>query len=227
MSPSPHIDEQPVLVLDAIAYDYVDRRRTVPVLRNLSVSVSPGERLALLGPSGSGKSTILDIASGLRRPTAGRGQLLGHDLTTSSPGDLANLRLNSVARIYQDFQLFPRLSALDNAAIVPRLKGMPKKQSRDLARDALNRVGMAHRLDHRPSQLSGGEQQRIAIARALVTEPLLLLADEPTGSLDADLRDEIVDLIIEVLPTAAIITVSHDPEVAARMSRTVRIERTA
>ncbi len=226
MSPSPHIDEQPVLVLDAIAYDYVDRRRTVPVLRNLSVSVSPGERLALLGPSGSGKSTILDIASGLRRPTAGWGQLLGHDLTTSSPGDLANLRLNSVARIYQDFQLFPRLSALDNAAIVPRLKGMPKKQSRDLAGDALNRVGMAHRLDHRPSQLSGGEQQRIAIARALVTEPLLLLADEPTGSLDADLRDEIVDLIIEVLPTAAIITVSHDPEVAARMSRTVRIERT-
>jgi predicted ABC-type transport system involved in lysophospholipase L1 biosynthesis ATPase subunit len=227
MNTTPRIDEQPVLVLDAIAYGYVDGRRTVPVLRDLSVSVSPGERLALLGPSGSGKSTILDIVSGLRRPTAGKGQLLGHDLTTSRPGELANLRLNHVARIYQDFQLFPRLSALDNAAIIPRLKGMAKKQSRDLAGDALDRVGMAHRLDHRPSQLSGGEQQRVAVARALVTEPALLLADEPTGSLDTDLRDEIVSLIIDVLPAAAIILVSHDPAVAARMGRTVRINRAA
>jgi ABC-type lipoprotein export system ATPase subunit len=223
-APSSADKVQPVLAMENVGYEHVNKRRVLRVLDGFSIVVQPGERLALLGPSGSGKTTILDIACGLRRPTFGSGQLLQHDLALAAPAELARLRLHHVARVYQDFQLFARLSVLDNTALVPMLQGVRKDEARDRAREAVARVGMVKRLGHRPSELSGGEQQRVAIARALVTAPDLLLADEPTGSLDAALRDEIIDLIIEVLPHASVVLVTHDLAAASRMDRVVRLK---
>jgi predicted ABC-type transport system involved in lysophospholipase L1 biosynthesis ATPase subunit len=207
--------------LSGVSFAFRKGRRTVSVLESFSVAVAAGEIVALLGESGSGKSTALSLISGERLPDAGSVAVLGIELTGMSRGERAQFRLTNVAQIYQDFQLLPMSTALDNVALPLSLRGMPRAEALERADRALGDVGMARRLEHRPSELSGGEQQRVAIARAVVCEPRVLLADEPTGSLDAGRRDEILDLMLDKLRGTTTILVTHDPEVARRADRTI------
>lgn len=207
--------------LNGVSYAYRKGRRTISVLESFSLTVAEGEIVALLGESGSGKSTALSLISGERLPDAGSVVVLGIELTGISQGERAAFRLTNIAQVYQDFQLLPMLTALDNVALPLSLRGMPRAQAVQRAEGALADVGMARRLEHRPSELSGGEQQRVAIARAVVCEPRVLLADEPTGSLDAARRDEILDLMLDELRGTTTILVTHDPAVAGRANRTV------
>ncbi|WP_051208776.1 ABC transporter ATP-binding protein [Propionicicella superfundia] len=212
-----------VLELDDVSLSFIHRRRRVHVLDEFSMTVAPGERVALLGESGSGKSTVLALASGVRLPETGDVRLFGDSLVGASSAARAALRLRHLAHIYQDFRLLPMLTAQENVAFVLRLRDESRQSALAKAEEALREVGMARRLGHRPAELSGGEQQRVAIARALVSRPSLLLADEPTGSLDATKRDGILDLMLRVIPDAAIILVTHDPAVAERASRVVEL----
>ncbi|MCL2315595.1 MAG: ABC transporter ATP-binding protein [Actinomycetia bacterium] len=212
-----------ILALSDVSFAFRQRRRRVQVLDGFDLSVAPGERVALLGESGSGKSTVLRLASGVLVADAGTVTLMDHDLGRASVAQRAALRLAHVAHIYQDFRLFDALTAEENVGFVPRLCGASASAALDDARECLRRVGMGRRLQHRPGELSGGECQRVAIARALVAGPDLVLADEPTGALDAARRDEILDVMFSVLPDAAFILVTHDPTVAARASRVVEM----
>ncbi|MBI2781628.1 MAG: ABC transporter ATP-binding protein [Chloroflexi bacterium] len=207
--------------LRGVSFAFRKGRRTVPVLESFNLSVADGEIVALLGESGQGKSTALSLVSGERVPDGGSVEVLGFDLARMSRDARAQFRLANIAQIYQDFQLLPMLTAVDNVALPLSLRGMPRARATDMARSALADVGMARRLEHRPGELSGGEQQRVAIARAVVCEPKVLLADEPTGSLDADRRDEILNLMLEELRGTTTILVTHDPAVAGRAHRTV------
>lgn len=209
--------------LNGASFAFRKGRRSIPVLDSFSLTVAEGEVVALLGESGSGKSTALSFVSGERLPDEGSITVLGIDLAGLSRGDRAKFRLNNVAQIYQDFQLLPMLTAVDNVALPLSLRGMPRAQASERAAQALADVGMGRRLDHRPGELSGGEQQRVAIARAVVCEPKVLLADEPTGSLDADRRDEILDLMLDRLRGTTAILVTHDPEVARRADRILQM----
>jgi len=212
-----------ILALSDVSFAYRQGRRRVQVLDDFDLVVAPGERVALLGESGSGKSTVLRLASGVLVADAGTVTLMDRDLGQASVAQRAALRLAHVAHIYQDFRLFDALTAEENVAFVPRLRGTPVSEALDAARKCLGRVGMGRRLQHRPKELSGGECQRVAIARALVAGPDLVLADEPTGALDAARRDETLDVMFSVLPDAAFVLVTHDPTVAARASRVVQM----
>jgi predicted ABC-type transport system involved in lysophospholipase L1 biosynthesis ATPase subunit len=212
-----------ILDLSHVSFAYRRGRRRIQVLEGFDLMVAPGERVALLGESGSGKSTVLRLASGVLVAGAGTVTLMGQDLGRASVAQRASLRLRHVAHIYQDFRLFDELTAEENVAFVLRLRGAAAAEAQHDARDCLARVGMARRLQHRPGELSGGEGQRVAIARALVASPDLVLADEPTGALDARHRNEILDVMFEVLPSAAFVLVTHDPTVAARATRVVEM----
>lgn len=212
--------------LDSVGYAYRMRGHVVPVLEGLSFEVAPGEHVCLLGESGSGKSTVLDLVAALRLPDRGQVRVLGTVTSSLSLRQRADLRLRHVAHIYQDFRLFPMMTAVDNVAVVPRLRGASRSEAVDRAAVALEQVGLRHRLGHRPDELSGGEQQRVAIARALVTEAAIVLADEPTGALDAGLRTEVLDLMDATLRDAARIVVTHDPVVADHASRVIVLPRT-
>lgn len=212
-----------ILTMDDVTFAYRRGRRRIPVLQGFDLRIAAGERVALLGESGSGKSTVLALASGVAQPDAGQVILAGQDLGRLSVGRRAALRLRHVAHVYQDFRLFPQLTAEENVAFPLRLRGESGPEALEAARACLRKVGIGHRLEHRPGELSGGERQRVAIARALVAKPDLVLADEPTGALDARLRDEILDVLFGVLPKAAFVLVTHDPQVAARASRVVEL----
>jgi predicted ABC-type transport system involved in lysophospholipase L1 biosynthesis ATPase subunit len=203
------------------------RGHRVSVLEGLSLDVEKGEHVSLLGESGSGKSTVLDLVAALRVPDEGEVVVLGRGTSSLTPAQRADLRLRHVAHIYQDFRLFPMLTAADNVAVVPRLRGAGRSEATERAVAALEEVGLGHRLGHRPDELSGGEQQRVAIARALVSGAEILLADEPTGALDAGLRTEVLDLMDAALSASARIVVTHDPAVAERASRVVTLARNA
>lgn len=212
-----------LLELENVRYEYLDKRHTVPVLRDLSLKVDAGERVALVGRSGSGKTTVLNLAAGKLVASSGTVRLLGQDLSSLDADARARVRLRTVAYVHQDFQLLERYSALENVQLPLRLQGASPAEARERAVEALERVDLRGRLDHTPGQLSGGEQQRVAIARAVVTEPQLLLADEPTGALDAGLRDEILELLYEQRGGAAVLLVTHDPEVASTTDRAITL----
>jgi predicted ABC-type transport system involved in lysophospholipase L1 biosynthesis ATPase subunit len=207
--------------LNGVSFAFRKGRRRISVLESFSLAVAEGDIVALLGESGSGKSTVLSIISGERLPDSGEVVVLDNELTGMTRGERADFRLTNIAQIYQDFQLLPMSTALDNVALPLLLRGMARTDAVARAGRALADVGMKRRLDHRPSELSGGEQQRVAIARAVVCEPRVLLADEPTGSLDADRRDEILDLMLDELRGTTTILVTHDPEVARRAHSTI------
>jgi predicted ABC-type transport system involved in lysophospholipase L1 biosynthesis ATPase subunit len=207
--------------MERVGYAYPRRGGAVQVLADVTLRVAPGERVAVVGASGSGKSTVLALASGVLRPTGGRVAVDGLDLGPLDADARAAVRLWKVAHVYQDFRLLPMLSAVENVAVVPRLRGVPAAEAIEAARDALHRVGMSRRAQHRPAELSGGEQQRVALARAFVAHPLLLLADEPTGSLDAGLRDDVLGVLLDVCAESAVVLVTHDPQVATVAHRTV------
>ena len=197
----------------------------VPALRGVSVQVEPGEFAAIIGPSGSGKSTLMHLLGLLDRPTGGTITVGGRDATGLTDTELAVLRNETIGFVFQSFQLLPRTTATDNVSLPLVYRGTPRRERRDRAVEALQTVGLGHRLDHRPSQMSGGEQQRVAIARALVGEPRVLLADEPTGNLDTRTGEEIM-AILETLNRdrgVAVLLVTHDRDVAERARRQIHM----
>jgi predicted ABC-type transport system involved in lysophospholipase L1 biosynthesis ATPase subunit len=208
-----------------VSFSFPKGRRRIQVLEKFSLDVAEGDVIALLGQSGCGKSTVLSLVAGLRVPDQGTVEVLGVRLAQLDVKARAEFRLTRVAQIYQDFELLPMLTAQENVALLLRLKGEDRSSSRERAKAALEDVGMGHRLQHLPGELSGGERQRVSIARAVVASPSLLLADEPTGSLDADLRDEILDLMLGRLAGTTTVLVTHDPAVAERANRIVRMDR--
>lgn len=197
----------------------------VDALRGVDLTIAPGEFVALVGPSGSGKSTVLNQIGGLDRPTSGQVWINDTELSASGERTLTRHRRQHVGFVFQTFNLLPRLTAEENVALPLMFSGVPQKERRERARALLERVGLGQRLNHRPTQLSGGEQQRVAIARALVGEPALLLADEPTGNLDTVIGAEIMALLKELNAERGLtlLVVTHDPEVAAFADRVVKL----
>ncbi len=198
---------------------------TVDALRGVSLTVEQGDYAAIVGPSGSGKSTLMHLLGGLDRPTTGTLRVGGRDVATMTEDELAHVRNETIGFVFQSFQLLARTSAVDNVGMPLVYRGARRSERRRRAQTALERVGMGHRLDHRPNELSGGEQQRVAIARALVGEPQVLLADEPTGNLDTRTGAEVMALLerLNAEQGVAVVLVTHDLEVAARARRQVRV----
>lgn len=193
------------------------------ILRDIDLEITPGEALAVVGASGSGKSTLLAILAGLDTPSTGTVQIEGQDLFALDEDARAGLRGRAIGFVFQSFQLLPACTALDNVALPLELAGDPSADAR--AGEALKRVGLGERLGHYPKHLSGGEQQRVALARAFVVRPRLLLADEPTGSLDAASGETVIRLLFEMNREyrTTLVLVTHDETLAARCSRTVRL----
>jgi len=195
------------------------------VLRDVSLELSPGDSLAIVGPSGSGKSTLLNILGTLDRPTDGTVTLGDADPFTLPPNDLSHFRARRIGFVFQDHHLLPQCTAAENV-LLPRLAlGRVRAEDRDRAARLLERTGLAGRASHRPSELSGGERQRVAIARALMNEPSLVLADEPTGNLDARAAEAVGDLLAEVTADARaiLVVVTHSEPLAARFARRLRM----
>ena len=196
----------------------------VNVLRGIDLEVAGGETLGVIGPSGSGKSTLLMVMAGLERVSAGRVSVAGRDLAGLDEDQLARFRRDAIGIVFQSFHLIPTMTALENVALPLELTGAADAFAR--AEAELASVGLAHRLAHRPGQLSGGEQQRVAVARAFVARPRLLLADEPSGNLDGATGRAVIDLLFELHRRhgTTLVLVSHDPALAARCARVVRVE---
>ncbi len=195
----------------------------VNILRGINLAVAAGESVAVVGPSGSGKSTMLMVMAGLERPSAGTVRIAGQDITGFDEDRMALFRREHIGIVFQGFHLIPTMTALENVAVPLEFAG--DRQAFAHARKGLEAVGLGHRLSHYPGQLSGGEQQRVALARAFAAEPSLLLADEPTGNLDAATGSAIVDLMFELCRRrdATLLLITHDIDLAARCDRTVRM----
>lgn len=213
----------PVLELRGVELTLPASSGPVHILKGVDLAVQPGESLSIVGPSGSGKSSLMSVAAGLERATSGEIELLGKPVHRRSEGDLARLRRGHVGFVFQSFHLMPTMTALEN--VMAPLEIARRKQVRDAARNALEIVGLSHRLGHYPGQLSGGERQRVAVARALAVEPKIVFADEPTGNLDSASGSLIADLLFSATRDngAALVLVTHDRELAARADRQVEM----
>lgn len=209
------------LKLSGVSKGFGDAGHRVEVLSDVSLEMAAGESLAITGPSGSGKSTLLHIVGALDRPDSGQVTLDGDDPYALAERDLAAFRNERVGFVFQDHHLLPQYSVLENVLIPTQAFGRSPADAPQRARELLDRVGLAHRLTHRPAQLSGGERQRVAVARALINRPKLLLCDEPTGSLDHDNATGVADLLFELHRAASniLICVTHSAELAARFGR--------
>ena len=200
-----------------ICKDYPQGRETVRVLKNVSLQVKEGDYLAIMGPSGSGKTTLRNLIRCLDVPTSGSYLLAGKDLHGATANELAQVRNKLLGFVFQSFYLLPKMSAVDNVALPLLYAGVPKKERRERAVEALKLMGLGERLEFRPNQLSGGQCQRVAIARAIVGEPKLLLADEPTGALDSASGDQIMDIFDSLNQNGAtIIMITHERSIAER-----------
>jgi len=214
---------EPLIDLSDIRLSFGEGPAQVDVLNGASLKLLPGETAALLGPSGSGKSSLLAVTAGLERANGGKALLLGSDMGALDEDALARLRGRGVGIVLQSFHLLPTMTALENVAVPLELAGADG--ARDRACAELEAVGLGHRLNHYPAQLSGGEQQRVAIARATAPLPRLLLADEPTGNLDAATGAAIIDLLFERASAAGagLLVITHDPAIAARAGRVLKM----
>jgi putative ABC transport system ATP-binding protein len=220
---APHRDR--MIELRSVTKVYHSGRHSVTSVRGISLRIAAGEFVSIMGPSGSGKSTLLHLIGGLDTPTTGSVLFEGRDLAQLSDRELSLVRRRRIGFVFQFFNLLPALSAVENLALPLMLAGWSRRRALQPARAALDRVSLGHRADHLPDELSGGEMQRVSIARALVMEPALILCDEPTGSLDSVSGSEILDLLRE-LPEAgkrSLVMVTHDPLAAARGDRLVRV----
>ncbi|MBW5442295.1 ABC transporter ATP-binding protein [Vibrio cholerae] len=218
------LSSAPLVELQQICKHYTSGQNVVKALDGVDLTIRHGEFLAILGPSGSGKSTLMNVLGCLDKPTAGRYQLDGHPVDSLSTQQLAAIRNQKIGFVFQSFNLLEYASALDNVALPLVYAGVKAKDRRRRATELLTRVGLADRLDHKPSQLSGGQKQRVAIARALINQPQILLADEPTGALDSKSGAEIEALFNELHREGrTIIVVTHDNELAKRTKRIVTI----
>jgi lipoprotein-releasing system ATP-binding protein len=214
------------LGLDAVGKVYnPGTPAAVAVLEGASLTLAEGEVVALVAPSGAGKSTLLHIAGLLDTPTGGAVRLMGQAVADLGDGARTRLRRDTIGFIYQFHHLLPEFSALENVAMPQRAAGVGREPASARARALLESVGLGHRLDHRPAELSGGEQQRVAVARALANGPRLLLADEPTGNLDPETSARVFDILLERVRGAglAALIATHNPELAARMDRVLRL----
>ncbi|MCX4188665.1 lipoprotein-releasing ABC transporter ATP-binding protein LolD [Methylophaga sp. OBS3] len=211
----------PVLVCRQLAKRYKDGQLETPVLSDVNLTINAGDRIAIVGSSGSGKSTLLHLLGGLDSPTSGDIEVLGQSLAALSVGKLSQLRNQSLGFVYQFHHLLPEFSAVENVAMPLVIGGQKPSAAKKAAEALLEKVGLSHRLAHKPSELSGGERQRAALARALITNPACLLADEPTGNLDHRTAEGIFDLIMELNQqmNTALVIVTHDRQLAARMDK--------
>lgn len=213
------------VVIENVQRVFTQGARELHVLRGASLSLAAGEVVALVGPSGSGKSSLLHIVGLLEKPDAGEISLRGTPVDTDNDSRRTEERLRHIGFVYQFHNLLPEFTAQENIALAGRLAGQGRNKSLQSALEAMERLGLADRATHLPSQLSGGEQQRVAIARALANQPSLVLADEPTGSLDGSSGEKVADLLLEEAKTqnAAVLLATHDMELAARADRIVRL----
>lgn len=211
----------PAVVVTRLTHRYAAAAGPLTVLDELDLTVAPGEHVAIVGPSGSGKSTLLALIGGLERPQSGQVVVAGRDLALLTADELARFRSASVGFVFQHFGLLDALTAVENIELAATLLGRPRAARRQAARELLSHVGLSAQTSQYPSTLSGGERQRVAIARALVNQPGLILADEPTGNLDASTAGAVADLLTSTTEShgTALVIVTHDPVMAARADR--------
>ncbi len=218
------MSEQPFIQIEEMTKVYQMGDMQVHALRGVSLEVRQGEYVAIMGASGSGKSTLMNMIGLLDRPTSGTYKVRGTEASQLSKNELADLRNREIGFVFQRFNLLPRITARRQVELPLFYAGVPSRKGRQLAEEALQRVGLGDRIFHKPDELSGGQQQRVAIARALVNSPGLLLADEPTGALDSKTSDEVLDLFGELHQQGlTLVVVTHDPLVGARAERLVTL----
>lgn len=207
-----------------LAKTYYMGKISVPALKPTDITINPGEYIAIIGPSGSGKSTLMNLLGCLDVPSEGSLYIDGTDVSTLSENDLARIRREKIGFIFQKYNLIPTLNAMENVMLSMSFAGVSTSERISRAKELLQLVDLAHRLDHKPSELSGGEQQRVAIARALSNQPSLVLADEPTGNVDTSAGNRIMDVLEEINQQGkTVITVTHDPQIAQRAHRILQI----
>lgn len=218
---------QPIIELEHVSKVYHRDAIEIPVLEDVNLKIPEGEYVALMGPSGSGKTTLLNLIAGIDSPTRGRIVIGGRDIATFSQTELASWRSRTIGFIFQLYNLLPVLNAFENVELPLLLTNLSRKKRREHVETALRIVGLADRMDHYPRQLSGGQEQRVAIARAIVSDPAILVADEPTGDLDAKSAGEILELLRRLNEEfhKTIVLVTHDPKAAAGAHRMVHLDK--
>jgi putative ABC transport system ATP-binding protein len=215
---------QGIIHLENIRKNYYLGRQTIEVLKGISFDIFKNEYVALMGPSGSGKSTLMNILGCLDTPTSGVYVLNGKDVSRTSDNDLADVRNNEIGFVFQQFNLLPRLTAVENVALPLVYAGVPKKQRTEKAMEVLRKVDLVDRATHKPNEMSGGQNQRVAIARALVNDPSIILADEPTGNLDSKTSYEIMDIFGKIHESGnTVILVTHEEDISHYAHRIIRL----